>query len=323
MIIFIIVCLGANINYNSYKYSKMSDSFDDNNITDSVNNDINNTNINNDDTNNDGASNSEDENVYNFERKKKLANRISGIRDKPLLRAIRDIIYKENPGIVAKKSSGGYLMYFQNYAPITYLKIDNAINKFESRKKEKLYDSNSSAKFSNKSNNVTESSDKPNITSSEEPNEYNGKYTRLRYSNRERRLIKRQQYEDIINEQIDEIITHSASNADNNENHIVVASKELVAPDESITKDDGKIKNADGSKNTKNTKITNNKGGKSIKGVKGVKGVKGSVEPKTTKTGTSKDSKKTKTSTKTSTTTSTTTSTKTLTKTPTQISKKA
>lgn len=286
MIISVIVCLGPNINYKSQKYSKMSDSFDDNNITDSVNNNnINNTHTNDDDTNNEANSNSEDENIYNFERKKKLANRINGIRDKPLLRAIRDIIYKENPGIIAKKSSGGYLMYFQNYTPITYLKIDNAINKYEMRKREKSYDSNSSAKFSNKSNTVTESSDKPNITSSEEPNDYNRMYTRLRYSNRERRLIKRQQYEDIINEQIDEIITHSASNNDTTENHLVVASKEHVATTDDSTsnanvktkskaksKDDGKKRDKDtNASNAKNTKDSINKGKSNNKRIKAEK----------------------------------------------------
>lgn len=242
----------------------MSDSFDNdndnhNNNTDSVNNyhsdnrvDNHSDNLTDNPTNNLTESDSEDENVYNFERKKKLANRINGIRDKPLLRAIRDIIYSENPGIIAKKSSGGYLMYFQNYTPSTYLKINNAINKYEARKKERISESNSSAKFSNKSNKsntITESSEKPNITSSEEPNEYNGMYTRLRYSNRERRLIKRQQYEDIINEQIDEIITHSASNMENSDTHLI------VAPKESNTKDSKSKDN----KNTKKTKTKNTK----------------------------------------------------------------
>jgi hypothetical protein len=133
----------------------------------------------------------ETSNEYSFEKKKRLAAKISDMRsvqDKPVLRKIKDIIFDENPGISAKKSSYGYLMYFQNYTPETYKKIERYLERVESEK------------VSRAARAITETSEHM-IFSSEDPNsDYSNTRTRLRYSNKERRLIKRQHYEDIINE---------------------------------------------------------------------------------------------------------------------------
>ena len=66
-------------------------------------------------------------NNYPFEKKKKLATKISNMKNKVHLRKIRDIIFNENPGVTGRKSSSGYLMYFHNYTPETYRKIDKYI----------------------------------------------------------------------------------------------------------------------------------------------------------------------------------------------------
>jgi hypothetical protein len=127
---------------------------------------------------------------FSFERKQRLAARISDMRDKIILKKIRDIIFTNNPDITARKSDGGYLMYFQNYTPNTYQKIEKFLNKVEKEKLER------------QTRSIAETSEQL-VLSSEDPNsDYNISRTRLRYSNREKRLIRRCQYEDIINEPV-------------------------------------------------------------------------------------------------------------------------
>jgi hypothetical protein len=141
---------------------------------------------------------------YTFEKKKKMATKISNMRNKDYLRKIRDIIFSENPNISAKKDSGGYLMYFQNYTDSTYHKIDKFLNKLDNDK------------LKRQAKTFTETSDHM-LLSSEDPNvDYNVMRTRLRYSNREKRLIKRKQYENIIND--NNMINSSGTCADSNEN---------------------------------------------------------------------------------------------------------
>jgi hypothetical protein len=172
--------------------------------------------------------------AYPFEKKKKLAARISDMRNKDHLRKIRDIIFSENPGINAKKNSGGYLMYFQNYTDDTYYKIEKYLNKIERDKLEKQTKS------------IQDTSDQL-ILSSEDPNvDYNVSRTRLRYSNRERRLIKRRQYENIINEKIlgcenehDNEQGHDNDNDDNNQSRVLKNSN--IIPDEDFPETKSKV----------------------------------------------------------------------------------
>lgn len=129
-------------------------------------------------------------NGYSFEKKQKLADKINAIRDKPTLKKIRTIILSENPSVTARKNSNGYLMYFQNYTDNTYKKIEKLLNKIEIDKIEQQAKS------------ITETSDQYMMSSDDPDTDYTISRTRLRYSNRERRLIKRQQYEDIISEKM-------------------------------------------------------------------------------------------------------------------------
>lgn len=131
--------------------------------------------------------------IYSFEKKQKLADKISAMRDKPTLRKIRDIIKTENPLATEKKNSTGYLMFFHNYTDITYIKIDFLLNKIDQDKIAVR-----SKTMSDLSDNIVMSSEEPENDSDVD---YTVSRTRLRYSNREKRLIKRQQYESIINDQ--------------------------------------------------------------------------------------------------------------------------
>jgi hypothetical protein len=128
---------------------------------------------------------------YSFDKKKKMASKISDMRDKNVLRKIRDIIFTENPHLNAKKSNNGYLMYFQNYTNETYYKIEKLLNKVENDNLEK------------QTKTITESTEQLLLSSENDDKnvDYISTRSRLRYSNRERRLIARKQYENIINEQ--------------------------------------------------------------------------------------------------------------------------
>ena len=175
---------------------------------------------------------------YSFDRKKKLAARISDMRDKDVLRKIRDIIFAENPEVSARKSSNGYLMYFQNYNNETYYKIEKFLNKVERDKIERQTKS------------ITEISENMLMSSEQDdPNtDYTVSRTRLRYSNREKRLIKRRQYENIINEKImssDESEDNDET-SDNNETENSVVTKNKKDPNNPIvkTKDKADIKSS-------------------------------------------------------------------------------
>lgn len=130
---------------------------------------------------------------FSFEKKKKMAAKISIMTNKDQLRKIRDIIFSENQNVSARKNNEGYLMYFQNYTNETYYKLEKYLNKIEKEKLEK------------QTRALTETSDQL-LLSSEDPNtDYTLSRSRLRYSNTEKRLMKRRDYEKKINEPNDEI----------------------------------------------------------------------------------------------------------------------
>jgi hypothetical protein len=138
-----------------------------------------------------------DNDNYSFEQKKRIASKISEVRDKTVLRQIKNIIFEENPDAVAKKSSGGYLMFFQNYVTNTYVRLEALLSKIEL---DRLARQTKSIAL------VSETL----ICSDDPSNDYETSRSRLRYSNREKRLIKRQQYETLITKQNTEHLTESS-----------------------------------------------------------------------------------------------------------------
>ena len=81
------------------------------------------------------SANKQDEyDTFTLEQKKKLAAKISAIRSKPDLKQIKNIIFTENPNIMVNKDSGGILMFFQNLAPLTYVKLDKYIKEMDAKK---------------------------------------------------------------------------------------------------------------------------------------------------------------------------------------------
>ena len=133
---------------------------------------------------------SNDKEDYSFERKKKLADKISDMRDKNILRKIKDIILTENPDIGVKKTSNGLFMYFQNYTEETYHKIEKLLHKIEREKLERQTRS-----IAETSEQLLQSSEAIDDTM-----DYNVTRSRLRYSNKEARLIRRSQYEQVVHQ---------------------------------------------------------------------------------------------------------------------------
>lgn len=130
---------------------------------------------------------------YSFERKKKLADKIGNIKDKTILRKIKHIILSENTNAKSTKTGGGIFMYFQDYTDDTYHKIDKYLQKVEREKLER------------QTRSITEISEQL-LQSSEiidDPIDYNVTRSRLRYSNKEARILRRNQYEEIIHQKPD------------------------------------------------------------------------------------------------------------------------
>lgn len=147
---------------------------------------------------------------YPFEKKKRLASKISNMRNKTHLRKIKKIIFEENPNITARKNSQGYLMFFHNYNDSTYHKLEKILNKIKEIDLVKQTQS-----LTETSDNMMLSSEEPYVT------DYSKARTRLRYSNREKRLIKRKIYEEIIkndNKPINSPISSTIITSDENRN---------------------------------------------------------------------------------------------------------
>ena len=125
--------------------------------------------------------------LYSHTKKKKLAEKIMGLKDKKDTKMIKAIIYKHNPNISVVKKSTGILMYFQNLENDTYYELDNYIdNKLLAECEKKIKDINN-----------LESVFSSDIMSSEEKKSKKSSY---KYSNKEKNLIRRNDYERSLNE---------------------------------------------------------------------------------------------------------------------------
>ena len=136
---------------------------------------------------------------YSFEKKKKLANRIQKActSNKIITKKIKEIIFHENPDIEHQKTNQGYLMYFQNLTNSTYHKIDKFLNKLDQEKQRRISSQN------NSSVNPDQFGTTSIILSSDDPDNYDVTRTRLRYSNCERKIIKKRDFDssNITNEE--------------------------------------------------------------------------------------------------------------------------
>ena len=125
---------------------------------------------------------------FTLEEKRRLSNKISANRNKDELIRIKNIIFEDNPNIPINRDSGGMLMFFQNLNPQTYVKLEKFIKDIEHKKMIK------------QTNIITKTSDK--MLSELSDQNYMTSRSRYRYSNKERNIMKRKEYADIMADEL-------------------------------------------------------------------------------------------------------------------------
>ena len=131
---------------------------------------------------------------YSFEQKEKLAKQIQRLKKKQHFIDIQNIITKYNPDINITTNQSGHFMYFQNLKTDTYIAIDKYIKKITIKRFLSENSDNTETQNMN-SNNEKNLDDIKKYSSEIEPFTDNH---RLKYSNREKNLIKRKNYDDQI-----------------------------------------------------------------------------------------------------------------------------
>lgn len=122
-------------------------------------------------------------NTFSFEELEKMADKISKIRKKKYLEEIRDIIIENNPNIKITENANGLFFHFHNLTNETYQKINIFLKKTSKLKK-------------NSENSDQLSSEYIPYSNEEFPFSTDSK---LKYSNKEKNLIKRKIYDNEIN----------------------------------------------------------------------------------------------------------------------------
>lgn len=149
-------------------------------------------------------------NIYSFEDIEKIANKISKIRKKKILEKIRDIIIEYNPDIKITENTNGLFFHFHNLYTETYQKINILLNNI------------------NKTNKISDNSDQI----SSEINSYSNKEnifdsnSKIKYSNKEKKIIKRKKLYNIINgEEVRENFNDIKNNIINDNSNIFIKKK--------------------------------------------------------------------------------------------------
>jgi len=123
--------------------------------------------------------------IYTYEKKKKLAERISSLKNKNDIINIFDIIHSENKDY--SESNGSIFMFFHNLTDDTYKKIDNYLYRNNNRNSDTLVKNN----VKNNQNQVVNNFDDFTIDEQVSP--------KYKYSNQERNIIKRHRYVNAVN----------------------------------------------------------------------------------------------------------------------------
>ena len=131
------------------------------------------------------------ETTYSYEKKKRLAEKISKVKRKEDMVKIFEIIYQDNKNIT--ENQNGLFMFFHKLNDSTYHKIDLFLRSTTSKKK--TLDGNNTTTSECRSENTKEYTSyvKNDFPDQESLN------PKLKYSNREKNLIKRQRYDEHLN----------------------------------------------------------------------------------------------------------------------------
>jgi len=126
---------------------------------------------------------------YSHEKKVKLAEYISTIRDRDNLLYIKKLIVDNNPSINITKNNNGYFTEFQNLTAATYEKLDAYVSKL--KKKQRLdYDIEMSTE-----RNATDSSNNAVVEQAVKTS------NRSKYTNAEIQMLNKIKYNDALNKQ--------------------------------------------------------------------------------------------------------------------------
>ena len=140
---------------------------------------------------------------YTHDEKLKLAGKIKKIKKKEDMARILNIILEDNPKYMENKN--GMFMFFHKLEPCTYAKIEKELRLIN--KKSKCYtDSINSESVSEKKEYVPYIQD-------EFPSQQ-GMSPKLKFSNREKSLIKRRRYDKHINVDVSSDVLYTSFNVD-------------------------------------------------------------------------------------------------------------
>lgn len=139
------------------------------------------------------------EKKYTHERKKKLAEKISKITSKKDQVRIFEIIYEDNKSVT--ENNNGLFMLFHKLSDGTYHKIDKELRRINKRKNY----------YSDSVNSETYSLERREYKpySQEDFPVQKGISPKLKYSNKEKNLLKRQRYDNNINQDSDSSIVYT------------------------------------------------------------------------------------------------------------------
>lgn len=138
---------------------------------------------------------------YSYEQKEKLAKRIQKIKKEKHFIDIQDIILKYNPDININTNQSGSFMYFQNLKIETYFALEKYLKKIRAEK----LTSESNINIHTNDITMTETHKSETEMSDNHDDMYNFvNNPKLKYSIREKNIIKRKKYDKQINDQLEE-----------------------------------------------------------------------------------------------------------------------
>ncbi len=144
--------------------------------------------------------------VYTHDKKKKLADKISKIKKKEVLVRIFEIIYSDNKDIT--ENNNGLFMFFHKLKDSTYEKLDSFLREVNNNNKKSA--SKTTSTTTTTSSSETDSADKKEFipyTRDEFPAQ-DGMSPKLKFSNKEKNLIKRKRYDKTISNETNGDVTY-------------------------------------------------------------------------------------------------------------------
>lgn len=198
------------------------------------------------------------EEEYSFEQKERLARRIQKLRKPKYFKDIENIITKHNPDLDITTNPSGKFMYFQDLKSGTYYALEKYVNKILKLKtfSETSAGAGANANASAGANASPGFSSEITKYSENDEDDTFSNNSRLKYSNKERNLIKRKIYDKKINTTDDEVnelneFRSSTEEKTKLDSSTDIANKEIKPEDKPVSQNNVFVK-----KKAKNAKRT-------------------------------------------------------------------